>query len=259
MREQIKKIIPNILLQRYHNFRRYRKNRIIIGNNVECSICKSQFNFFQSYGQPQRKNAKCHNCGSLERHRLLWKYFNEELDFFNENTKGSVLHFAPEKFFYDFIDSFGNVEYIPCDLFPEQYQFEGNSETKKVDIINIPFENNYFDFIICNHVLEHIPDDTLAMSELYRVMKKGGCGVFQVPINYNRKSTYEDFSISTPKGREKAFGQADHVRWYGLDYKERLEKVGFKVEVDNYVKRFSKKELKRYGFISSELIYKVSK
>lgn len=93
------------------------------------------------------------------------------------------------------------------------------------------------------------------MSELYRVMKKGGSGIFQVPIDYNRDETFEDFSITSPKEREKAFGQHDHVRLYGKDYKTRLENAGFRVTEDDFVKGFSTSEQTRYGIRDSELIY----
>jgi len=93
------------------------------------------------------------------------------------------------------------------------------------------------------------------MSELRRVMKPGGWGIFQVPIDYNREKTYEDFSITSISGRKKAFGRGSHVRWYGQDYKDRLKSVGFKVTEDDYVKHFSKEDLFRFGFIASELIY----
>ena len=94
---------------------------------------------------------------------------------------------------------------------------------------------------------------------MYRVMKKGAWGIFQVPIDYSRKETYEDFSITSPEERIKAFGQYDHVRWYGQDYKDRLASVGFLVNEDPYVKGFSEADLKKFGFMSTELIYNCSK
>jgi SAM-dependent methyltransferase len=255
----VKKLIPNSIFQIYRHYKKSEKDNAHKGNNVECTICKSKFKYFAPFGLIKRENARCYTCGSLERHRLLWKYFNEELKYFKVGPKGRILHFAPEKMFYNLFDGFKEVEYIPCDLFPEGYQFEGESIIQEVDITKIPFEDDYFDFIVCNHVLEHIPDDKLAMSELYRVMKKGGQGIFQVPIDYNSALTYEDFSITEPKEREKAFGQNDHVRIYGLDYKNRLESASFNVVVDDYITSFTPKQLKKYGFMPSELIYKCSK
>lgn len=255
MRKLIKKVTPKFLLNCYRDYCKKKQLKPYRGDKVYCPICNSKFNEFAPFGLVTRKNARCHTCGALERHRLLWKYLNERTNFFNTNKKIRLLHFAPEKVFYNIFSVSQNIEYNPCDLFPDSYEYGGKIKIIKVDIINIPFEENYFDVILCNHVLEHIPDDVLAMSELYRVMKKGAWAILQVPIDYNRDITYEDFSITTPEGREKAFGQNDHVRWYGRDYKERLEKVGFNVKEDDYVKSFSSEDLFQYGLIESELIY----
>lgn len=260
MKQVIKSFLPHKLNLFLFKLKKEIKNVIEDKKKkVECPLCKSKFEKFDSFGLVERENARCSKCGSLERHRLLWKYVNDKHFFKNIKSGFRVLHFAPEALFYNYFDSHNKIEYIPCDLFPENYTFNGNSKVVKVDITNIPFEDNYFDFIICNHVLEHIPDDTLAMNELLRVMKVGGNGVFQVPIDYERETTYEDFSITTPEEREKAFGQYDHVRWYGRDYKERLASVGFKVNEDAYVKRFSKRALFKYGLMYKELIYHCSK
>jgi len=255
MKRQIKKMMPKFLLNQYRNYRLKMKLKIYQGDNVICPICNSKFKEFGPFGLVPRKNAMCYKCGSLERHRLLWMFFNEKTDLFKSNQKIRLLHFAPEKMFYDIFSTNKNIEYYPCDLFPENYAYEGNVKIKKADITDIPFEENYFDVIICNHVLEHIPDDALAMSELYRVLKKKGWAILQVPIDYNRETTYEDFSITTKEGREKAFGQNDHVRQYGRDYKDRLKKAGFIVNEDNFVKSFSSEDLFRYGLQPSELIY----
>ena len=119
--------------------------------------------------------------------------------------------------------------------------------------------NETFDVIICNHVLEHIENDKLAMSELHRVMKKDGWGIFQVPLEYSFATTYEDFTITDPLEREKAFRQKDHVRIYGRDYKDRLTSAGFKVKEDDYVKSLSNQEIKKYRLAPDDLIYFCSK
>ena len=239
MKKLIKKIIPKSILEMYRN---RNKKDIYKGNAVLCPICNSKFKKFGPNGLILRDNARCHKCGSLERHRLLWKYLEEKVNLFKNNKKIRILHFAPENFIYNHFSQQKNIEYIPCDLNPENFKFDSDNIIIKVDITKIPFEDNYFDFILCNHVLEHIPDDKLAMTELYRVMKKDGWGIFQVPINSQSKTTYEDFSITTPEGREKAFGQVDHVRLYGLDYKDKLQDIGFEVKVDDFVNNFSQKK-----------------
>src|SRR4249920_3892182 len=108
----------------------------------------------------------------------------------------------------------------------------------RMDISKIPYKANCFDVIICNHVLEHIPNDRQAMSDLYRVLKPGGWAILQVPISLSLDRTYEDPTAVTREEREKKFGQHDHVRIYAKDYKDRLENVGFTVEVYSFRKEF---------------------
>src|SRR5690606_40783340 len=124
----------------------------------------------------------------------------------------------------------------------------------KADILDLPFEDESFDVIFCNHVLEHIEDDQKAMGELFRVMNKGGWGIFQVPMKTGLEETYEDFSIKDPKERQKHFGQYDHVRWYGMDYFQRLKNAGFEVDINFYSKQFSPELRKRYGLLENEIL-----
>jgi SAM-dependent methyltransferase len=255
MRKLIRNMTPPFILELYRNYRSRKDLKFYRGDKVICLICNSKFREFAPYGVVPRKNARCLKCGSLERHRLLWKYLNEKTDLFCKDKTIRLLHFAPEKVFYNVFSVNKNIEYHPCDLVPESYQFQGKVQVKRVNIIDIPFEDNYFDVVLCNHVLEHIPDDALALSELYRVMKKEAWAILQVPIDYNREKTFEDFSITSPEEREKAFGQKDHVRWYGKDYKDRLKKAGFVVKEDDFIKSFSSEELYRYGLLGKELIY----
>jgi len=245
-------------------FRKYVKEiirqiemRAFRGDNVHCIICDSSFRSFSTYGVEKRKNARCLNCNSLERHRLLWKYLNSKTNLFNRKIK--MLHFAPQRLFLRLFSKNENIEYTPCDIQPETYEYYGITKITKADVMKIPFDDNSFDVVMCNHVLEHVENDKLAMSELYRVMKKGGWGIFQVPLDYDRESTYEDKNITDSKGREKAFGQYDHLRVFGRDYKDRLASVGFKVIEDDYVNSFSQEEIKRNGFVKGELIYYCNK
>lgn len=254
----VRKVLPRNVFERYKDRKRQWQLSQYAGDQVICPICKSQFKHFASFGRNKRKNARCLNCDSLERHRLLWKFINEKKNIFGNHDKDEktrLMHFGPEKALYDTFSVHTLIDYVPCDFVPEQYGEMGKTKLARVDITEIPFQDNYFDVIICTHVLEHIPDDKKAMTELLRVMKPGGWGVFQVPIDYDREKTYEDFSITSPSARKKAFGRAGHVRWYGRDYKERLKAVGFKVTEDDFVKRFSPEELFRFGLIPSELIY----
>lgn len=227
--------------------------------SVYCPICGSTFDEFAEHGKPARPNARCHKCRSLERHRLVYLYLSGVSSIFrNTYQPVRVLHFAPHRLFYNIFDKLGHVAYIPVDIAPERYNFNGNSPVVKADIMMLPFMDNSFDFILCNHVLEHIPDDRLAMSEMYRVMAPGGFGIFQVPMADIEK-TYEDWNLTTPEEREKAFGQHDHVRWYGHDYPERLESVGFKVHEKTCSSMFSEAEIARFALTESENVYHVVK
>ena len=196
------------------------------------------------YGQ-QRPNVLSPSTLSLERHRLLWLWLKNETEFFSAPLK--VLHMAPEQCFLDVFKSMKNLDYLTADLFSPIVDVKAN-------ILELPFEDDSFDVIFCNHVLEHIEDDSKAMSELYRVMRPGGMGIFQVPQDLGREKTYEDFSITDPEERAKRFGQYDHVRVYGRDYFSRLRDAGFRVEEVEYAKTLDEKTSDRYRLSPNEIL-----
>lgn len=205
-----------------------------------------KFRKFLPYGyETQRPNVLSPSTLSLERHRLLWLYLKNETNFFSNKLK--VLHFAPEQAFYKRFRKMQHLDYITTDL---------NSPLAdvKADICDLPFEDNSFDIIFCNHVLEHIPDDTKAMQELFRVLKKGGMGIFQIPQDLNRETTFEDDSIIDKKARTKIFGQYDHVRIYGQDYFDKLRSVGFKVSEINYTEQISPQLIDKYRLSHGEIL-----
>ncbi len=196
------------------------------------------------YGK-QRPNALSPGTLSLERHRQMWLFLQNETQFFTQPLK--VLHMAPEQEFLRRFRKMKNLEYTTADLYSPIVDV-------KADILNLPFEDESFDVVFCNHVLEHIVDDAKAMKELHRVMKKGGWGIFQVPLKNSLEKTYEDFSITSPQERQKYFGQYDHVRWYGMDYFERLRKAGFETEPLFYSKQFPQEEIIKYGLMENEIL-----
>lgn len=221
------------------------------GTTYTDPIDGKQFRKFLPYGYVHpRDNVLSPSTLSLERHRLLWLFLKNKTNFFTAQHK--VLHFAPEQAFYKRFRNLKNLDYTTTDL---------NSPLAdvKADICDLPFEDNSFDVILCNHVLEHIPDDTKAMSELWRVMKPGGWGIFQIPQDLNRETTFEDNSITDKKQRAKVFGQYDHVRIYGRDYFKTLEKAGFTVNPVPYSSQLSKEEVDRYRLSQSEIIPLVKK
>jgi ubiquinone/menaquinone biosynthesis C-methylase UbiE len=189
----------------------------------------------------------CPGSLSLERHRLLWLYLKEKTNFFS--TQQKMLHIAPEVCFMPAFEAQHKDEYTTADL-------ESPLAKVKMDVHDIPFDENTFDIAMCNHVMEHVNDDIKAMSEIYRVLKPGGWAIIQVPFFYPLKDvTYEDKSITDSKAREIAFGQDDHVRMYGRDYASHLEKAGFKVTVDDFVKTLSKEDIMRMALPADEMIY----
>ena len=221
--------------------------RIIFhGKKYTDPIDGSNYSKFLSYGyKTVRKNALCPGTLSLERHRLLWLYLEKETNFLNSNLK--VLHVAPEQVFYKKFKKLKNWEYFTFDLNSPIADIKG-------DLISTNFKDEYFDLIICNHVLEHIEDDKSALDELYRILKYNGISILQVPINVERENTFEDLSIKSKIQREKYFGQYDHVREYGLDFKDRVEQAGFKVEMINYSKKISQDLVIKYGLMKDDLI-----
>lgn len=216
------------------------------GNRFTDPIDGKSYRKFLPYGYgKQRENALSPGTLSLERHRQMWLYLQNETDFFTKNYK--VLHIAPEQEFLRKFKKQKNLDYTSADLFSPIVDV-------KADILDLPFDDNSFDILICNHVLEHIIDDNKAMSELYRVMRPNGWGIVQVPMKNSLEKTYEDFSITDPKERQQHFGQYDHVRWYGMDYFDRLKKVGFEVDINYYSQQFSDEEQRRFGLNKNEIL-----
>lgn len=221
------------------------------GKTFTDPIDGKSFKTFLPYGYGnQRNNVLSPSTLSLERHRLLWLYLKNETDFFKDVASGSalkVLHFAPEQAFYKRFRALKHLDYTTTDLLSPLADV-------KADICNLPFEDNSYDIILCNHVLEHIPDDTKAMQELYRVLKVGGMGIFQIPQDLNRETTFEDDSITDRKERAEIFGQYDHVRIYGRDYSEKLRSIGFTVNEVDYTSKLSTADVEKYCLAKGEII-----
>jgi SAM-dependent methyltransferase len=216
------------------------------GDTYTDPIDGKSFKRFLPYGyDEQRPNALSPSTLSLERHRLLWIYLQNETEFFKKHLK--VLHMAPEQCFLSIFKKMSNLDYTTADLYSPIVDV-------KADILDLPFEDDLFDVVFCNHVLEHIEDDARAMSELFRVMKPGGLGIFQIPQDIHLERTYEDASITSPEEKAKHFGQYDHVRIYGKDYFDRLRKAGFKVEELDYSANLPPELVKKYCLTKGEIL-----
>ena len=220
-------------------------NFFLSGQKFIDPINERSYSKFFPYGyNSPRKNALSLGTLSLERHRLLWLYLKNETSFFLENNK--ILHVAPEQCYYNFFKKhFKN--YITVDLNSPLAEY-------KADVCDMPFESNSFDFILCNHVLEHVYDDELAIIELRRVLKKNGMAILQVPLNLNLKKTIDGRDINDIKKRNELFGQYDHLRIYGADFFDKIKNHGFKVNRIRYCDNLSRDEIKKYGLIEDEII-----
>jgi hypothetical protein len=203
-----------------------------------CPICGYR-GVFISVGHPGRWDARCLNCGSRERHRLLHLWIAEGG---GDKLAGKrILHFAPEKAFMRRMR--GDPLYETADLMQA-------GVTHKVDITGTKLTGEHYDVAMANHVLEHIGDDRAAMRELFRLLKPGGFALLTVPINATRPTTYEDPSITAAPERWAHFSAHDHVRYYGLDFADRLTRLGFQVETF----RVAPEDEARYGLLRDEWI-----
>lgn len=220
------------------------------GDAVQCPCCGTRFRTFLPFGVVPRPNAQCGRCGSLERDRLLFLYLKRETDLFS--FPHALLHVAPERCLQQILTSSEGIDYLSIDL-------QSPLADMRVDITDMPFPDDTFDVVICNHVLEHIEADTTAMGELHRVLKPGGWAILQTPVDPRREHSFEDAAIVAPHDRERAFGQYDHVRVYGRDYESRLQAAGFDVDRVPYAESLSVEVIERYGLVSGEPIYRCSK
>ena len=218
------------------------------GDKFTDPIDGKSFRKFLPYGYvKQRENALSPSTLSLERHRLMWLFLRDNTTFFTATKKLKVLHIAPEQCFLDIFRKQQNLNYITSDL-------ESPIADVKADICDLPFKENEFDVVFCNHVLEHISNDTKAMQELYRVLKPGGFGIFQIPQDLSKAITFEDDTITDRKERAKLFGQYDHVRVYGRDYFDKLRSIGFKVDEVDYTKKITLEKIEKYCLMKNEIL-----
>lgn len=202
-----------------------------------CPVCERSSRHFLPHGNPPRSEARCVHCGSLERHRFAWIYLNQQTNLFDGQQR-RILHFAPEKWFEPKFRDVLGAGYTTADL------MRGDVDVT-IDVTDIDYPDGSFDVIICSHVLEHVPDDRKAMRELSRVLSDDGWVLVMVPIK--GRSTFEDATIVEPEERAVAFGQFDHVRWYGTDIVERLEESGFAVTKALAGDFVDPEEMRRHG------------
>lgn len=235
------------------------------GDAYSCNLCGKSAGAFMPDGESHavlkelkvlsggiRENCRCPHCYSKDRDRLIWFFLNRKTNLMKDSNGKALLHFAPEPELKKALSAVSHLIYIDADLNP---MLAGH----QMDITAIPLPENSQDAVLCNHVLEHIPDDSLAMRELYRVLKPGGFAVLQVPISLSQQATVEDPEVTSPKERERRFGQRDHVRIYGKDYTQRLRKAGFTVQEVEPIDFLSPDEIQRFGILKEETVYYCTK
>lgn len=186
-----------------------------------CPICGKTAAAFEIFGRRKRRDARCPWCGALERHRFAWVWLQRHSGLFDPPGK-TMLHFAPEKFLQDLLQPRLGAGYVTSDLEDPQAMIQA-------DITDLPMPAATYDAIYCSHVLEHVQDDAAAMRELHRVLKPGGFALLSIPLM--AEQTIEDPTVTDPAERTRLFGQFDHVRIYGRDFKDRLQAAGFTVQV----------------------------
>ena len=236
-------------LRRANWQRMYAKQRRAVAPGtppVYCPVARAPFECFVRLGHDLLTPSN----GARARHRLIWLYLERETDLLTRPQR--MLHVAPEVCLLPRFRESATIEYVPGDKFVDGYGEQAG--VRYLDLLAVDAPEGHYDFILCNHVLEHIPDDRAAMRELYRVLAPGGTCLITVPIKESLAATYENPDVDGPRQREEHFGQWDHVRWYGTDVADRLRAAGFDVELNRYGEAFSRDDYRRFGLNDNLLV-----
>ena len=215
--------IPRSWLQRLASWAVPIMGIAYLGRGRECPLCGSRRRKFMPYGYvTSREDALCQRCLALERHRMIWLWITRHTDLLERRPR--LLHIAPEVSLMRHLKPlYGNSgNYITADL-------ESPLADLHFDVQQIPLSDGSVEVVICNHLLEHVEDDMVALRELHRILCHGGWGILLVPEDRRRATTFEDDSVTDREERTRLFGQYDHRRVYGRDYDDRLRSAGFRV------------------------------
>lgn len=248
-----------------------------LGAKYYCPVCANRINHFyplpdfyfinaQKNGYPYKleqaetlnyQNYSCPLCGASDRDRLYALYLKGYLASREMNEIIKIIDIAPSAPLSHFINNqiaySKNISYRTADM-------EMNGVDDKIDISNMQlYSRHQFDFFICSHVLEHVPDDNKAFSELYRILKPGGSGILMVPIILGLSQIDEDPSLTDESEKWRRFGQNDHIRLYSKEgFIDRAGKAGFLIH--QYGKEyFGEKALTRSGITDQSVLYVVEK
>lgn len=235
------KALPEAIKQPLRSAKHFIRNLEHLGGQSYCPVCQRVSRRFCEAGIVPRENAQCIHCGAVERHRLVWLYFQRLTNLFSGQSL-KMLHIAPEEIFEKLLRTRLGNDYLTADL-------HNPAAMVRMDITDIQYPDESFDVIYCCHVLEHVSDDKKAMREFFRVLKHDGWAILLVPVT--AKKTFEDSSITGPVERLKYFGDPTHVRLYGPDYIERLKEAGFSVELSRPSDFLTREEIERMGITSA--------
>ena len=247
------------ILKLKYSWRRFK------GPGITCNVCGASYTRFvphlpspvnagalkthsviAGYGE----NIFCPACYSNARDRLIVAILNEE-----DLSAKKVLHFAPERNVFNFLKK-KSASVSTCDLMPDIYSAI-DKNIRKENIMSLSFADQSFDLVIANHVMEHIPDDRKAMQEIFRVLKKGGQAILQVPFSETLPATIEEPDIDDPARQSALFGQRDHIRIYAMnDYASRLRTCGFQVQV---IPAESLSKYRQHAIRPEEVFYLIKK
>ncbi len=226
-----------------------------------CVICRHAVWRFMPYGKGWRgvpplmaalgvigsdpEHFECPRCGAHDRERHLLMYL-ESSGLLSAMRGKAVLHFAPEKRLSGFISAIAPSRYLCADLYPQHPHVE------RVDMLAMKFDDESFDFLVANHVMEHVADDGQALKEIHRVLKIGGYAILQTPYSSMLHQTWQDEGVVDEAARLQAYGQADHVRLYGKDIFRRFEAAGLTSRVQSHQELLPDVDCVRYGVNAAE-------
>lgn len=262
----IKKLYNKIIRKPMNRFRSYANK---LGRRKKCYICENTFDHFLKYHggnenipefrrrlklvDSDRDEFGCPYCNSFDRERHLFMYF-DGANIWERVKNARILHFAPEKNLSEKIKGLSPKEYVLADFAPK------NDQIKKVDATRIPYQDDSFDVVICNHVLEHIPEYFRAMQEIYRVLSPGGMAILQTPYSKILKRNFEDENLNTDDLRWFFYGENDHYRIFSEEhFFADLEKAGFALEILGHQDMLEEHDSSYYGVNSKEDLIRVFK
>ncbi len=267
LKQKIKQLIPFWLGKKIRGTYQKILGLIYKGDKYHCPYCKHNFRKMLSDGERHpvlieydiigsgyRENCTCPRCYAKDRDRLIYLYLEKKTNVFTKAQ--SVLHIAPEAWLKELFQSLSHIHYTSGVKGVEQMGYYYDRKTIELDITDLKMKNDFYDLIVCNHVLEHISDDIKAMKEIFRVLKPGGKAILQVPYSTVLELTFEDDTVVSKEDRAKIFGQFDHVRIYGNDYAKRLQIAGFKVDIFNPIyESWGKEYIERYALNIKEDLF----